>query len=48
LNVADFACFLQRFAAGDSSANCDQSTTPPTLNVADFACLLQQFAAGCP
>jgi hypothetical protein len=48
LNVADFACFLNRFAAGDPYANCDQSTTAPTLNVLDFACFLNAFAAGCP
>jgi hypothetical protein len=48
LNVADFTCFLQRFAAGDGYANCDFSTTPPVLNVADFTCFLQKFAAGCP
>jgi hypothetical protein len=48
LNVADFTCFLQRYAAGDNYANCDGSTTPPTLNVADFTCFLQRFAAGCP
>jgi hypothetical protein len=48
LNVADFTCFLQRFAAGESYANCDQSTAPPVLNVADFTCFLQRFAAGCP
>ena len=48
LNVADFTCFLQRFAAGESYANCDGSTTAPTLNVADFTCFLQAFAAGCP
>jgi hypothetical protein len=48
LNVADFTCFLQKFAAGESYANCDGSTTAPTLNVADFTCFLQQFAAGCP
>ena len=47
LNVADFTCFLQQFAAGNSSANCDNSTTVPTLNVADFTCFLQAFAAGC-
>ena len=47
LNVADFTCFLNRFAAGDSYANCDGSTTPPTLNVADFTCFLNRFAAGC-
>ncbi len=48
LNVGDFTCFLQRFAAGDPYANCDQSTIPPTLNVADFTCFLQRFAQGCP
>jgi hypothetical protein len=48
LNVADFTCFLQRFAAGDSYANCDGSTTAPVLNVADFTCFLQRFATGCP
>jgi hypothetical protein len=48
LNVSDFACFLNRFAAGDSYANCDLSTAPPTLNVQDFACFLNSFAAGCP
>ena len=48
LNVADFTCFLQRFAAANPSANCDLSTTSPVLNVADFTCFLQRFAAGCP
>ena len=48
LNVADFSCFLQRFAAGAAYANCDGSTTPPTINVADFTCFPQQFAVGCP
>jgi hypothetical protein len=48
LNVADFTCFLQRFAAGDAYANCDNSTATPTLNVADFTCFLQKYAAGCP
>ncbi len=48
LNVADFSCFLQKFAAGDPYANCDNSTQPPVLNVADFSCFLQRFAAGCP
>jgi hypothetical protein len=47
LNVADFTCFLQRFAAGQAYANCDGSTTSPVLNVADFTCFLQRFAAGC-
>ncbi len=48
LNVADFTCFLQRFAAGDSYANCDGSSAAPVLNVADFTCFLQRFAGGCP
>jgi autotransporter-associated beta strand protein len=48
LNVADFTCFLQKFAAGDPYANCDHSTQAPVLNVADFTCFLQKFAAGCP
>ncbi|MFN0131453.1 MAG: GC-type dockerin domain-anchored protein [Phycisphaerales bacterium] len=48
LNVADFICFLNRFAAGDTYANCDGSVTPPILNVADFICFLNAFAAGCP
>jgi probable HAF family extracellular repeat protein len=47
LNVADFTCFLQRYAAGENYANCDQSTSAPVLNVADFTCFLQQYAAGC-
>jgi hypothetical protein len=48
LNVQDFTCFLQMYAAGMPYANCDQSTVGPVLNVADFTCFLQQFAAGCP
>jgi hypothetical protein len=47
LNIADFTCFLTKFAAGDPYANCDGSTTAPTLNVADFTCFLTKFAAGC-
>jgi hypothetical protein len=47
LNVADFTCFLQRFAAGDMYANCDGTLQPPILNVADFSCFLVRFAQGC-
>jgi hypothetical protein len=47
LNVLDFGCFLNKFAAGDPVANCDGSTTPPVLNVLDFGCFLNKFAAGC-
>jgi hypothetical protein len=48
LNIADFSCFLQKFAAADPYANCDGSTQEPILNVADFSCFLSKFAAGCP
>ncbi len=47
LNVNDFTCFLNKFAANDGYANCDSSTTPPVLNVLDFVCFLNRFAAGC-
>jgi DNA-binding beta-propeller fold protein YncE len=47
LNVADFTCFLSKFAGQDPYANCDGSTTEPILNVADFTCFLSKFAAGC-
>lgn len=48
LNVLDFNCFLNRFAAQDCAANCDNSTAPPVLNVLDFNCFLNSFSAGCP
>jgi len=48
LNVSDFICFQQKFAAGDPYANCDGSTIPPVLNVSDFICFQQKFAQGCP
>jgi hypothetical protein len=48
LNVADFSCFLTRFASGDAYANCDGSTAAPVLNVQDFSCFLTKFATGCP
>jgi hypothetical protein len=48
LNVADFSCFLTKFAAQHTYANCDGSTVPPVHNVADFSCFLTKFAAGCP
>ncbi len=48
LNVNDFVCFVNTYAASDAYANCDHSTTPPILNVADFQCFMSSFAAGCP
>jgi hypothetical protein len=48
LNVNDFICFMNSYAAGQAYANCDQSTVPPVLNVNDFACFMNRYAAGCP
>ncbi len=48
LSAGDFVCFLARFRAGDSYANCDGSTSAPTLGAADFVCFLNAFRAGCP
>jgi len=48
LNINDFVCFLQAFAALNPWANCDASLTPPALNVDDFVCFIQRYAAGCP
>jgi len=45
LNVADFTCFLRKFAVRDPYANCNQD---PVIDAADFSCYLQKFAAGCP
>jgi glucose/arabinose dehydrogenase len=57
LNVEDFTCFINEFAAAQALphdeqlnhyANCDSSTTAPVLNVEDFSCFINRFAAGCP
>ena len=48
LNVNDFVCFQNLFAAGSPSANCDGSTTQPVLNVNDFICFQNAYSAGCP
>ncbi|MBL9032618.1 MAG: hypothetical protein JNM80_13060 [Phycisphaerae bacterium] len=47
LNVMDFICFNNFFAAGHTYANCDGSTAPPVLNVNDFVCFVNRFVAGC-
>jgi hypothetical protein len=47
LNVNDFVCFNNRYAASDSRANCDASTNPPILNVNDFVCFNNAYAAQC-
>jgi hypothetical protein len=57
LNVDDFTCFINQYAAAQSLthaeqlthyANCDGSTTAPVLNVDDFTCFINRYAAGCP
>jgi hypothetical protein len=48
LNVNDFTCFLNKYAAADPYANCDHSTLAPVLNVSDFVCFLNAYAAACP
>jgi hypothetical protein len=57
LNVDDFTCFINEFAAAQglpheqqvtSYANCDGSTIAPALNVDDFTCFINSFAQGCP
>jgi hypothetical protein len=47
LTANDFACFLNRFVAGESYANCDASTGTPSLTANDFVCFLSAFANGC-
>lgn len=47
LNIGDFVCFINLFAAGDPYANCDGSTVHPVLNVNDFICFINLYAAGC-
>jgi hypothetical protein len=47
LSPADFTCFLQRYRAGDPSANCDGSTGASVLSPADFTCFLSKYRGGC-
>jgi serine protease AprX len=57
LNVEDFSCFIDQYAAAlqlphaqqvTHYANCDNSLTAPVLNVEDFSCFINKFATGCP
>ena len=45
LNVNDFVCYQNRFAAQDPYADCNHDNA---LNVNDFICFQGAFAAGCP
>ena len=47
LNVNDFICFNNAFAAALPYANCDASTISPVLNVNDFICFNNAFASQC-
>lgn len=47
LNVNDFLCFLNAFAAATPYANCDNSSRAPILTVNDFQCFLNAYAAAC-
>lgn len=46
LNVNDFNCFINRYQAGESWANLDNSTSSPVLNVNDFLTFQNLYAAG--
>jgi hypothetical protein len=57
LNVDDFICFINEFAAAQGLppaqqiahyANCNGSTSEPVLTVDDFICFINEFAQGCP
>jgi hypothetical protein len=49
LDIFDFLCFQNRFAAGAPYAcDCDTTTGLGTCDVFDFLCFQNQFAAGCP
>jgi hypothetical protein len=49
LDIFDFLCFGNRFAANDPYAcDCDLSTGPGLCDVFDFLCFGNAFAAGCP
>ena len=49
LDIFDFLCFGNRFAANDPYAcDCDTSTGPGVCDIFDFLCFGNAFNAGCP
>jgi photosystem II stability/assembly factor-like uncharacterized protein len=48
ITVNDYIAFQAAFAAQSPRANCDGSTSAPTLTVNDFVCFQSAAAAGCP
>ena len=45
LNVNDFVCFINKYAALDPYANCNVDAA---IDIADFSCFMAKFAQGCP
>ena len=45
LNIFDYICFGNQYAAGDPYADCDGSGT---LNIFDYICFGNEYSAGCP
>ena len=45
LNVNDFVCFINKYAALDPYANCNVDSV---IDINDFACFMGKFAQGCP
>lgn len=45
LNLADFGCFLSKFAVSDLYADCNRDFA---LNLGDLGCFQSKFALGCP
>lgn len=50
LNINDFQCFINAYAARDPYGNIDGSTAPPVFNANDFQAFIGRYAAafGCP
>ena len=49
LDIFDFLCFGNRFAANDPYAcDCDTTTGPGVCDIFDFLCFGNEFNAGCP
>ena len=45
LDINDFVCFINKYAALDPYANC---TVDAVIDINDFACFVGKFAQGCP
>ena len=49
LDIFDFLCFQNRYAAGASYAcNCDTTTGQDLCDIFDFLCFQNAYSAGCP